>query len=157
MSGTPVAQVKRQPAEGGESNRLFAPRRVHLKLAGQDGPWAGLRYEIWNGETRLSKEGDRTDSDGVVFQLVSADVEQVTLKVWFYRHKKPHVFKLDVAPLPSIDTDEGLLLRMRNLGAGCTDKVEPQHVAGLQRALGMEPTGTIDSAFKDAVLRMHGG
>lgn len=157
MSGTPVAQVKRQPNEGEESNRLFAPRRIHLKLAGQDGPWANLRYELWEGQTKLSRDGARTSGEGVVFQLVAASVAKVTLKVWFYDHETPHEFLLDVAPLPSIDTDEGLLHRMQNLGAGCTTKVEPHHVVALQHAFGMAETGVADGAFKARVLEMHGG
>lgn len=157
MSGPPVAQVKRQPSEGGESNRLFAPRRIHLKLAGQDGPWANLRYELWDGETRVSREGARTSDEGVVFQLVSATVEKVTLKVWFYHHETPHEFILDVAPLPSVDTPEGLLHRLQNLGAGCTTRVEQHHVTALQRAFGMAETGLVDEAFRARVVELHGG
>jgi hypothetical protein len=36
MTQTPVIQVKRQPSDGDGSNRVFMPRRVHLRLAGQD-------------------------------------------------------------------------------------------------------------------------
>jgi hypothetical protein len=157
MTGPPVAHVKRQPNEGGESNRLFAPRRIHLKLVGQDGPWANLRYELWDGESKLGRDDARTSDEGVVFQLVGATVEKVTLKVWFYHHETPHEFILRVAPLPAIDTPEGLLHRLQNLGAGCTTTVEAHHVILLQRAFGMTETGVADEAFKARVLEMHGG
>jgi len=158
MSGdTVVIQVKRQPSGGAESNRIFTPRRIHLRLAGQDGPWVDHRYEIWDGGNRLSPENARTDSDGVVFQLVGPNVETVTLKVWFYWHETPHEFQLTVDRIPDVGTPEGLLIRMTNLGAGCVDAVEPHHIAAVQRMLGMPETGVADDAFLSRVLDRHGG
>ena len=157
MTPTPVIQVKRQPSDGDGSNRVFMPRRVHLRLAGQDGPWANYRYELWDGATRLSPDGAMTDADGVLFQLVSGSVARVTLKVWFYPDEPPREFKLDVVRLPDIGSPEGLLERMKNLGAGCTDKIEPHHISSLQRRLGQSETGVADGAFIAAVLALHGG
>jgi hypothetical protein len=46
---------------------------------------------------------------------------------------------------------------MRNLGAGCTEQVEPHHIVALQRAFGLRETGTADDAFLTRVLELHGG
>ncbi|MDB4875578.1 MAG: hypothetical protein JWM41_2024 [Gemmatimonadetes bacterium] len=149
-SDTPASAVQRCPLA-----IPHPPREVRLTLVGRGGPYVHVRYEVHvNGRRRVK---DRyTDDEGTV-TFSAADGDEVTLKVWFDEFPHPEIYRLRIRSLPAVETDDGLAIRLRNLGAGVppSGDVESVHIRRFQRRWGLPETGTIDEDLRAAVKRIH--
>jgi len=126
---------------------------VRVQLQGDDGPLANAPY-VLEGVGAL-KEG-RTDGEGYLEEQVPADVER--LRVVLTEHHQ--VIPLRVGHLDPVSTESGVSQRLKHLGlVGEGDPREDavrEGVAAFQHRAGLDPSGVVDEATREALRRAHG-
>lgn len=146
------------PAEGvGSCSKKGKPKRLQLVLVGRDGPYAEVPYELYADGRLLTASKKLTGKDGRIDEDIGA-AASVELHVWFDAFPHPEIYRLKVVDLPPVDTEEGLAIRLRNLGGGVPPggKAGPEHVRRFQERWGLAVTGTIDETLRADLTRLYG-
>jgi Putative peptidoglycan binding domain len=139
-------------------NRFVAsPPKITVTavLQGPDGPYAGEPYEADGAEPA---EGT-TGADGKVSFTVGAQAEQIVVTLT----KSKVSFRLQIGHLDPIGADSGVRQRLMHLGyhvmapaAYTRDAELAQAIRAFQADQGLEVTGAIDDATRDALAQQHG-
>ena len=130
---------------------------VELALRGGDGqPVANHAYRV----TGLGSPRDgTTDAEGVARLEVPVHVREVEITL----DGSGRSFRLLIGDMDPVDEPSGVWKRLRHLGLLARDEMAPEGdealaeaVAAFQREAGLEPTGEVDQATRDALVRAHG-
>jgi hypothetical protein len=139
----------------GATNRYVAPVepvRVRIAFRHEDAPLAHERYRI-DGLDH-AREGVTNDGGELAFDA-SVDTREVLVAF----PDRGVAYRAIVARLDPVEEPSGLRARLANLGFlrwnGDEDEVRVALTA-FQRAQGLEPTGTPDSATRAALVAEHG-
>jgi N-acetylmuramoyl-L-alanine amidase len=143
--------------------RLKKRRESFVTFALKDEAGAALanhRYELTLGDTVLS---GTTGADGLVAHPAPPDVTEGTIKVWVDADDPDQTvsWPVRVGHLDPIDTVSGVQARLNNLGFsagevnGLLGESTQEALQLFQRANGLEPTGAIDDATRDALQGAH--
>lgn len=142
--------------------RKGVPSKIAFQVRTGDGTvFADCRYRLTMGEQVY--EG-RTDPDGRLEQWVPPSLQEAELTVWLNRFGFPEtaVWTLKVGRLEPVTTLAGVQSRLANLGydvAGEAGDLGPRTSAALrslQLLAGLESTGLLDDATRQALLDLHG-
>lgn len=90
--------------------------------------------------------------NGVIERAVPVDTTSGTLRVWIV-DDAPNVWELKIGHLDPIAEDSGVEHRLRNLGFDDTDLADA--IRRFQTRVGLEATGTIDDALRDALAAYY--
>lgn len=145
------------PTTGVEACHGQTRKQLELQLVGRDGPYKDVRYALY-ADGQLVAQDRRTDGEGWIREDVGA-AAKAELRVWFDAFPHPEIFFLTLTKqLPPVDSDEGLAIRLRNLGAGVggDNVVQDVHVRNFQRRFGLAETGTVDNTLRADVKRVYG-
>ena|SRR5882672_468103 len=143
--------------------RLKKPRESFVTFTLKDeagAALANLRYELTLGDAVLS---GTTGSDGLISHPAPPGVTEGTVKVWVDPDDSDHTvsWPIRIGHIDPIDTVSGVQGRLNNLGfnAGEVNGLENESTQEalrlFQRASGLEPSGAIDDATRDALQRAH--
>lgn len=160
----PDEPKKKLPLKHEEENKYVAtvPKiSVSVVVADDDEPVADEVYVV---EGLGDDEERTTDKEGTVTFEVPVHVREVTVRF----KERELAFRIGVGELDPIDTDSGVRMRLTQLGfygpqlAGEDEYVERDDaqlaagIAAFQASQGIDVTGTLDDATKDALIEAHG-
>jgi hypothetical protein len=142
--------------------RKGVPSKVAFDVRQRDGTvFSGCRFRLTAGGRTI--EGT-TDDAGHLEQFVSPDVTRAELTVWLDRPGYPETFTwtLDVGQLDPAGTLRGVKARLTNLGYDVRSDGEElgpattEALRAVQNRSGLEGTGVLDDATRDALVKLHG-
>jgi hypothetical protein len=153
----PIEAKEGLPITKGTTNRYVAtvPKvPVNVRFRDADGPMADTKFVI-EGAPATPAEGT-TDGDGRVSLLVPAYVVELTVR--FPDRGSAH--RVLVGHLDPASERLGVAARLAQLGYLSAWKLETAPLApalaAFQEEHGLEPTGVVDDATRDALKRAHG-
>jgi hypothetical protein len=124
----------------------------------RDEPLANVPYRIQIDDQRT--EG-QTDGEGRIEVSIPPNAREATLTL-HPGTEQQRVIPLQLGHLDPLDTVPGVKARLGNLGFECGDREEeetPQYAAALsayQEKHGLQATGILDAATRDALQSTHG-
>ena len=126
------------------------PAKLKIRLLLNDKPRAGRRYRLCIDGTWTTGQ---TNGGGFLEAKIPPTARHGELHVEEDGHED--VFRLQIGELDPIDTDDGVVKRLANLGYATT----PDLAVGLksfQRASGLTVTGALDDATRARLKEQHG-
>ncbi len=132
---------------------------VDIELALRDGsnqPLANKAYQVLGMGKPVQ---GTTDGDGLATFSVPVRLREVRVTL----DGSQHSFRVLVGDMDPVDEPSGVWKRLRHLGFLAHDELAPESdeavseaVAAFQREAGLEPTGEVDQAMREALVRAHG-
>ena len=157
----PDREERRVEIHAGATNRYRARvPKVPVRVVLRDGagrPLTGLHYAVRGGGRSI--EGT-TDGEGAVSFTVPVVVRQVTLEV-----EGGRVYHVTIGGMDPASETSGIDKRLAHLGylhfsrsepEGPTEIMRKSAISSFQKANGLRPTGQLDQATRDAIVRAHG-
>lgn len=95
MSGPRIVHAQRHCIDDKALTTVRLARVLRLRLEHRRGCHADCRYELYDGERRISAEDARTGPRGEVRELIP-DVECLELRVWLDAGDIPEVYHLNL-------------------------------------------------------------
>lgn len=132
--------------------RAGIPALFSLRLLGPDGPRANEAYVIEYGSHRIEAV---TDANGVLRHYLPPSTRQIILTIDGARTE------IDVGGMEPLDGLAGAQMRLNNLGflcgeaGGVFDVDTADALRRFQAKYGLEVTGALDDATRDALLQAH--
>jgi len=127
------------------------PAKMKIRLLIEEDPIANSPYSM-TIDKEFWSEG-KTDSNGYINIPIPPKSEQCEVKVGPWDDQ--HIFAFQFGSLDPIDTDDGVLKRLFNLGYEVEDEHETA-VRAFQQDQGLDVTGIIDQATRDSVKKVFG-
>lgn len=156
----PEKEPKHHPSASDRKHRFVrkgVPETLSLVVRREGKPLAGEPYTLQVGVLVLR---GTTDSQGKIQVRIVPDAESARLILG--QGASTQVYELGLGHLDPVTEISGVQARLRNLGYDCgavdgrMNEATIEAVRAFQEAVGLQATGEIDAATRDALVREHG-